>query len=157
MVGKSCWLNLRGANGNGRESKTSLDLKWTTWTKTWEPLDVEHLNKISTKEIYKDFTSTFPPPKVIFKYENMPWDDVWDRLNRPILNSHERDFMFIVIHNILPTREWLFRLNQCRDDQCTKGDGLEDVEHIFAGCVRYVYRLHWLVEDARLCISRQTP
>ena len=30
MVGKSCWLNLRGANGNGRESKTSLDQFWRT-------------------------------------------------------------------------------------------------------------------------------
>ena len=70
-----------------------------------EIIDVEHLNKISAKEIYKDFTSSFPPPKVIFKYENMPWDDIWDRLNRPILSSHERDIMFIIIHNILPTRE----------------------------------------------------
>ena len=80
-----------------------------------EIIDVEHLNKISAKEIYAEFTSSFPPPKVVFKYENMPWDDIWDRLNRPVLSSHERDVMFIIIHNILPTRERLFRLNQCRD------------------------------------------
>ena len=64
----------------------------------------------------------------------MPWKDVWDRLNRPVLSSHERDVMFILIHNILPTRERLFRLNQCRSDQCDRGDGVEDVQHLFTGC-----------------------
>ena len=34
------------------------------------------------------------------KYENMPWNDIWDCLNRPVLNSHVRDVMFLWIHNI---------------------------------------------------------
>ena len=73
----------------------------------------------------------------------MPWDDIWDRLNRPIISSHVRDLMFILIHNILPTRARLFRLNQCRDDQCDQGDGLEDVEHLFTGCVRTQVAWAW--------------
>ena len=108
-----------------------------------EVIDIQHLNNIPAKDIYKDFTSTFPPPKVTYKYENMPWNDIWDRLNRPIISSHVRDLMFILIHNILPTRERLFRLNQCRDDQCDQGDGLEDVEHLFTGCVRTQVAWAW--------------
>ena len=108
-----------------------------------EIVDSNHLNKIPAKDIYADFTSTFPPPKVIYKYENMPWEEIWGRLNKPVLSSHERDVMFILIHNIIPTRERLFRLNQCRSDQCDKGDGVEDVEHLFTGCVRTQVAWAW--------------
>ena len=78
------------------------------------------LNSVAAKQIYQDYTSTFPPPKVIFKYDNLPWNEIWDRLNRPVINSHVRDIMFLVIHNILPTRDRLHRLNQCRSDQCDR-------------------------------------
>jgi hypothetical protein len=91
-----------------------------------EVIDIENLNKVP-KDVYKDFTSSIPPPK----YENMPWNDIWDRVNRPVLKFHVRDVMFLLIHNKLPTRERLFRLNQCRDDQCDLGDVLENIEHLF--------------------------
>ena len=77
------------------------------------------------------------------KYENMAWNDIWDRLNRPVLNSHVRDVMFLWIHNILPTRERLFRLHQCIDDQCDQGHGLENIEHHFTGCVRTQVAWAW--------------
>ena len=51
--------------------------------------------------------------------------------------------MFLVIHNILPTRDRLYRLNQCRDDQCEQGDGVEDVEHLFTSCVRTQVAWAW--------------
>ena len=108
-----------------------------------EIIDAQHLNKVPAKDIYEDFTCTFPPPKVTYKYANMPWDEIWDRLNRPVLSSHERDVMFILIHNILPTRERLFRLNQCRSNQCDRGDGVEDVQHLFTGCVRVQVAWAW--------------
>jgi hypothetical protein len=41
------------------------------------------------------------------------------------------------------TRERLFRLNQCRDDQCDQGDGLENVEHLFTSCVRTQVAWAW--------------
>ena len=108
-----------------------------------EIINVTRLNSVPAKQIYKDFTSSFPPPKIIYKYENLPWDEIWDRLNRPVINSHVRDVMFLVIHNILPTRQRLFRLNQCRSDQCDQGDGLEDMEHLFTGCVRTQVAWAW--------------
>ena len=46
--------------------------------------------------------------------KNMPWENIWDCLNRPILSFYERDVKFIMIHNIKPMRERLFRLLQCR-------------------------------------------
>ena len=108
-----------------------------------EIINVASLNSVPAKQIYEDFTSSFPPPKVIFKYDNLPWNEIWDRLNRPVINSHVRDIMFLVIHNILPTRDRLKRLNQCRSDQCEQGDGVEDVEHLFTGCVRTQVAWAW--------------
>ena len=64
--------------------------------------------------------------------KNMPWENIWDCLNRPILCFYERDVKFIMIHYIKPMRERLFRLNQCRSDQCDKGDGVENVVHLCA-------------------------
>ena len=108
-----------------------------------EIIDVKSLNSVPAKEIYQEFTTTFPPPKVIYKYGNLPWNEIWNRLNKPVISSHVRDIMFLVIHNILPTRDRLHRLNQCRSDQCDQGDGIEDVEHLFTSCVRTQVAWAW--------------
>ena len=42
-----------------------------------EIINVERLNLVPVKQIYQDYTSSFPPPKVIYKYENLPWNDIW--------------------------------------------------------------------------------
>ena len=108
-----------------------------------EIINVDRLNLVPAKQIYEDFTSSFPPPKVIYKYENLPWNDIWQRLNHPVLTSKTRDIMFLVIHNILPTRDRLHRMNMSNSDICKKLDGVEDVEHLFTGCVRTQVAWAW--------------
>ena len=44
---------------------------------TLEIIKVDKLNSIPAKQIYQEFTSSFPPPKVIYKYANLPWTDIW--------------------------------------------------------------------------------
>ena len=101
-----------------------------------EIIDVENLDSTPAKQIYADYTSSFPPPKVLHKYADLPWDDIWSRLNHPVLTSPVRDIMFLLIHNCLPTRDRLLRLNMCEDAMCTSQDGIEDSEHLFTSCVR---------------------
>ena len=108
-----------------------------------EVINVEHLDSVPAKSIYEDFTSSFPPPKVIYKYDNLPWNDIRQRLNHPVLTSKIRDIMFLVIHNILPTRDRLHRLNMTENSMCKKGDGIEDVEHLFTQCVRTQVAWAW--------------
>ena len=108
-----------------------------------EIINVERLNAVPAKKIYEDFTSSFPPPKVIYKFECLPWNDIWERLNHPVLTSKVRDIMFLVIHNILPTRDRLHRLNMSENNKCKKEDGVEDVEHLFTGCVRSQVAWAW--------------
>ena len=47
-----------------------------------EIINVERLNSVPAKQILQDFTSSFPPPKVLFKYANLPRTEIWDHLNR---------------------------------------------------------------------------
>ena len=108
-----------------------------------EIINVDRLNLVPAKQIYEDFTSSFPPPKVEYKYENLPWNDIWQRLNHPVLTSKTRDIMFLVIHNILPTRDRLHRMNMSNTDSCKKLDGVEDVEHLFTSCVRTQVAWAW--------------
>ena len=102
-----------------------------------EIVNVKKLNYIPAKDIYADFTSSFP------KYDQLPWDDIWTRLNHPVLTSPVRDIMFLLIHNCLPTRDRLFRLNMCDSAQCTSQDGIEDTEHLFTACVRTQVAWEW--------------
>ena len=80
---------------------------------------------------------------MIYKYDKLPWNDIWQRLNHPVLTSKVRDIMFLVIHNILPTMDRLHRLNMRDNAICKKEDGIEDVEHLFTGCVRTQVAWAW--------------
>ena len=108
-----------------------------------EIIDISQLNSVPCKDIYRDFTSTFPPPKVINKYEDLPWNDIWKRLNFTVLDSTLRDLMFMLIHNILPTRDRLAGLGRCADSVCREGDGTENVEQLFSGCSRTQVAWAW--------------
>ena len=111
---------------------------------TLKIVDVEDLNSVPAKTIYADFTSSFPPPKVTYKYSELPWDDIWARLNHPVLTSPLRDIMFLLIHNCLPTRDRLLRLNMCGSAACPKLDGIEDTEHLFTACIRSQAAWAWI-------------
>ena len=63
-----------------------------------EVINSDNLNAVPCKEIYADLTSSFPPPKIIYKYEDLPWNEIWGRLNLPVLSSEVQDLMFLLIH-----------------------------------------------------------
>ena len=108
-----------------------------------EIINPERLNAIPCKEIYADFTSSFPPPKIIYKYEDLPWNEIWARLNLPVLVSEVRDLMFMLIHNILPTRDRLARLGRRQDAVCSAEDGNESAEHLFTACTKTQVAWAW--------------
>ena len=108
-----------------------------------EDVDPERLDQVKVKELYKGFTDTFPPPKAVYKHD-VPWEKVWERINHPVLEVKQREMMFLVVHNILPTRERLLRLNQVDSDQCEERDGMEDVVHLFCTCRRSQVAWSWM-------------
>ena len=69
-----------------------------------EDIKVENLKKVTAKALYHGYTSSFPPPKVVFKFD-VDWKLVWERLDSPVLDSLARDFLYLIINNIVPSRE----------------------------------------------------
>ena len=56
---------------------------------------------VTTKSIYLGYTSTFPPPKVVFKID-VDWALVWKRVSSPVLEPGAREILFMIVHNIVP-------------------------------------------------------
>ena len=50
---------------------------------------VNALGSVTAKELYKGYTSTLPPPKVVFKFD-VDWMLVWARLDSPVLDPLAR-------------------------------------------------------------------
>ena len=49
-----------------------------------EDISVGKLKTVTAKALYEGFTTSFPPPKVIFKF-NVDWQLVWERLDYLLL------------------------------------------------------------------------
>ena len=97
-------------------------------------IDVRRLNKTTAKYLYSSFTSSFPPPKVVYKYE-VNWDKVWMRLQSSMLEPRAREILFMIIHNIIPNRDRLFsKFNMAPDPFCLHCRVLHDNSHIFSEC-----------------------
>ena len=97
-------------------------------------LKVEEIRKVTAKELYLGYTSTFPPPKVIFKYDR-DWSLVWSRLNSPLWEAGGREALFLVVHNIVAKRERLFdKMNMVVSPNCQICGIREDNVHLFTEC-----------------------
>ena len=109
--------------------------------------NVEEFEDLTTKILYKEFTSTFPPPKVIYKFD-FNWSLVWKRLNSSLLDAKPWEGLFMIIHNIVPNRDRLFekfhRANSpaCERPEC--GAERQDNVHLYCHCVAVRVGWCWL-------------
>jgi exonuclease III len=108
-----------------------------------EDNSAEEITKITAKEIYRQYTETLPPPKVVYKKEQVIWDSVWGNIHHPMFTVERREFLFLLTHNILPTGERIRRLN-LGDGECDCGGGVETPEHLFFTCVRTQSAWAWM-------------
>ena len=101
-----------------------------------ELVNPEFLNEAKTAGLYKNLICTPPPPKVQYK-RNLNWEIVWTRLESPVLSKLGQDLMFSIIHDIYPSKDRLFRLNQHPTGNCQMCRGTtETTEHLFTSCIR---------------------
>ena len=109
-----------------------------------EDISVATLRRVTAKELYEKNTSTFPPPKVVFRFD-VDWCLVWRRLNSPLLHSLAREVLFSIVHNIVPNRQRLFsKMNMVAHPNCLLCGVVEDNTHIFTGCVMVREAWGWL-------------
>ena len=108
-----------------------------------ELIDFDLLENVTVKQLYVGLTETLPPPKIVHKY-SLPWDQVWQSINHPMLEVEQRELTFMLVHNVLPTKERLHGLNQADSSECSARDGVETIEHLFCQCQRVQVAWAWM-------------
>ena len=102
----------------------------------------------TAKEIYRAYTDSLPPPRVEYKpdYNNVTsamWERVWERVASPMLDPMQRQVVWRLVHNILPTRERLNRIGlndedtrQVYSELCNRCNlrARDTVTHMFTEC-----------------------
>ena len=102
-----------------------------------------NLHLVTAKNLYLGLTSTFPPPKIIYKY-GINWGPVWLRLQNPVLELLSRDILFMIIHNIVANKERVHRFNMINSPNCTDCGVIQDNVHLFCECVSVREAWFWL-------------
>ena len=75
-----------------------------------ERFDRGDLTSVTTKSLYISFTETMPPPMIELKYADMNWLLIWSRLCSGVLSPTARNYLFLIIHERVSTRERCHRL-----------------------------------------------
>ena len=98
-------------------------------------LSVATIRRLTAKELYQSNTTSFPPPKIVFKYD-VDWSLVWKRLDYLVLDPLGREALFSIIHNIVPNRERLFtKMHLVNTPNCLVCGVRESNTHIFTECL----------------------
>ena len=108
-----------------------------------EDIDVTKLKLVTSKKLYLGFTSTFPPPKVTFKFD-FDWTQVWIRLQDPVLDSLARDTLFMIIHNIVANKDRMNKFNLAASPNCQECGVVQDNVHLFCECVHVREAWFWV-------------
>ena len=102
---------------------------------------------VTNKMIYMKKTESFATPKAELK-AGVSFNNVWCRINSPVLESSSSELLYLLVHNKLPVQERLFRVGLSNDPYCeTCPDAINnDVKHFFCLCSR-VSHVWTLVRD----------
>jgi len=119
-------------------------------------VDTGHLLAVTARAVYADFMDTPPPPRIEAKLPDIEWPLAWPRLWSSGLQAAEADIMFRLLHNVLPVRARIARLDpgrcdgRCQHCPCHQ----ETLDHLFVHCVRVAdiwlqlfFRLHYIFDD----------
>ena len=97
-------------------------------------IDVVKLKLVTAKSLYLGFTSTFPPPKIVYKYD-VDWSCVWSRQQNSVLDIMGKEILFLIVHNIIANKDRVFKFNMTASPNCTLCGVVQDNVHLFCECV----------------------
>ena len=85
---------------------------------------------------------------LVFKYD-VNWVQVWERLDSPVLDPLAREYLFLIINNIVPNRERLFmKMNLVNSPNCVICHVREDNTHIFTEYIMVREAWGWTVNSS---------
>ena len=118
---------------------------------------VSNWRSITNKQLYSCSIQSLPSTKVE-QDAGISYDNVWKRIHMPILDSASRDICYLLVHNKLPVKERLFRVNLIGDPNCSicPGAQLCDIDHFFCSCSR-VNKAWLLIKNSIKNLIGSTP
>ena len=116
----------------------------------WFGLESGKLEKVTTKKLYKEYTSDLPHPKITNKFPEVNYPgDVWPRLTYSELTAGPRQAWFDAVHGLTRNRSRLHQQGRAGDpwcQVCPRTIPLQppksDLEHIYCSCV--MGRASWI-------------
>ena len=98
---------------------------------------VSNWRLITNKQLYSSAIRSLPFTKIEQKTATS-FVNVWKRILMPIVDSASHDICYLLVHNKLPVKERLFRVNLIGDPYCSicPGTQLCDIDHFFCSCLR---------------------
>ena len=113
-------------------------------------IDPLKLKYVTAKQLYLESTECFPPSKVVYKHDIAVedwYDKIFKRLSNPIVETSARNTVWMLIHNIMPNRDRMFKFNRADDNLCKLCHVKEDNIHQFSECARVIESWTWLKEN----------
>lgn len=125
--------------------------------------DTEQCIDVTTcKTIYNFFISQQNIiPRITLKFPNKPWEILWQNLNQKFLSSDVKHFIFLVINDIIPSKEKLCdkRIQGNSDKTCNSCGRIDTIEHRFKTCGSSETIWKWITRNIKekLKISINDP
>ena len=101
--------------------------------------------EVLTKDVYQMLTceilSTSAVKPRVARYldtdtENINWQDIFSFVKLNTVDTKSKEFQFMFLHDILPTKYWLYKWKIEDDDRCTFCNShTETLSHLFWDCV----------------------
>ena len=110
-----------------------------------EDIVIQKLKKTSSKTLYASFSSTFPPPKIVYRFD-ADWIQVWKRLQSPMLEPKAREILFMVVNNNN-------KFNKAATPNCLACGVLHDNVHLFCEC-KFVREVRFWVRQRLILMVR---
>ena len=107
------------------------------WRNEYDP---NKLKESTTKLIYSDrIADVVPSPKVEQKFPEVDFLDlVYPRLADRILESEPKDVLFKLVHDLIVTKDQMFRQNRAQDPCCPLQEcrgQVQNKEHLFTSSI----------------------
>ena len=106
----------------------------------------KHINEIRTKEVYmsiigEDKNISFDVKPQVIRYlhgtEEVNWHEIFSLIKKHTVDTKSKEFQFMFLHDILPTKYWLFKWKIEDNDRCTFcNSNTETLGHLFWDCAR---------------------
>ena len=98
------------------------------------------------------------PPHVALCDPAFPWDQVWAALSTKGLTLAERSSWYLVVCNVVSTKERLHRIRRAQDPLCDRCGATDNLVHRLTACPPVV-RQHWDLAAARVAdlLGARTP